>query len=139
MNEKVVATDATNVTVDGKQCYVRNFSTFKTVVYRALKSKAISALEKLRFLEKYTGILIHDHETVLYHLGTGHGECNVHTIRYLRKNTEDTKKSWSDEMIQLLCEMNNNRKKAMESGRESFSTEVISDYENSYKNCQEGN
>ena len=108
-------------------------------MYRALKSKTISALEKLRFLEKYTGILIHDHETTLYHFGTGHGECNVHTIRYLRKNTEDTKKSWSDEMIQLLCEMNNNRKKAMESGRESFSTEVISDYENSYKNCQEGN
>lgn len=133
LNEKVVATDATNVTVDRKQCYVRNFSAFRTVVYRALKSKAISALEKLRFLEKYTGILIHDHETALYHFGTGHGECNVHIIRYLRKNTEDTKNSWSDEMIQLLCEMNNNRKKAMESGSGSFPTEIISDYENRYK------
>ena len=36
-------------------------------------------------------------------------------------------------MIQLLCEMNNNRKKVMESGSESFPTEIISDYENRYK------
>ena len=133
LNENVVATDATNVTVDGKQCYVRNFSVARTVVYRALKSKALSALEKQRFLEQYTGILIHDHETALYHFGTGHGECNVHIIRYLRKNSEDTKNSWSDEMIQLLCEMNNHRKRAIESGCGSFPTEIISDYENRYK------
>ena len=36
-------------------------------------------------------------------------------------------------MIQLLREMNNNRKKAIESGSESFPPEIISDYENRYK------
>lgn len=133
LNAKVVATDATNVTVDGKQCYIRNFSVPRIVVYRALKSKSINELKKVRFLEKYTGTLIHDHETALYHFGTEHGECNVHIIRYLRKNTEDTKNSWSDEMINLLCEMNNNRKKAIESGSKSFSAEIIRDYENRYK------
>lgn len=36
-------------------------------------------------------------------------------------------------MINLLCEMNNNRKKAIESGSKSFSAEIIRDYENRYK------
>ena len=34
----------------------------------------------------------------LYHFGTAHGECNVHIIRYLRKNTEEAKHKWSSEM-----------------------------------------
>ena len=114
LNQKVVATDATTVTVNGDQQYIRNFSMEKTVVYRAMKSKAISDLEKLEFLKKYTGILVHDHETALYHFGTDHAECNVHIIRYLRKNTEDSGNKWSGEMIRLLCEMNNTRKKCME-------------------------
>ena len=106
LNQEVVATDATTVTVNGEQNYVRNFSIEKTVIYRAMKSKAIDALEKIRFLKKFTGILVHDHETALYHFGTDHGECNVHVIRYLRKNTEDTGNGWSGRMRALLCEMN---------------------------------
>lgn len=95
LNSEVVATDATTVTVNGKQNYIRNFSIEDTVVYRAMKSKAITSLEKVGFLEKYTGILVHDHETAMYHFGTGHGECNVHLLRYLKKNTEETGKEWS--------------------------------------------
>lgn len=61
-DERVVSTDATGITVNGKQNYVRDFSIKETVLYRAIKSKSIKALEKLRFLENYTGILSHDHE-----------------------------------------------------------------------------
>ena len=60
-----------------------------TVVFHALKKKTISALKQLEFLKKFSGILVHDHETALYHFGTEHGECNVHLIRYLRKNSGD--------------------------------------------------
>lgn len=40
-----------------------------------------------RFLRKFSGILLHDNETALYHFGTGHAGGNIHIIRYLRKNT----------------------------------------------------
>lgn len=53
-DQKVVATDATTVTVNERQNYIRNFSIGDTVVYRAMKSKAIPALEKLGFLKQYT-------------------------------------------------------------------------------------
>lgn len=90
LNQPVVATDATTVTVNGVQNYIRNFSTCDTAVYHAMNSKSIDGLKKIDFLNRYSGMLLHDHETALYHFGTGHAECNVHIIRYLRKNTEET-------------------------------------------------
>lgn len=75
------------------------------MVYHAMNSKSIGVLKKLDFLNRYAGMLIHDHETALYHFGTDHAECNVHIILYLRKNTENTENTgnrWSGEMIFLL-------------------------------------
>ena len=131
-NKNVVATDATTITVNGKQNYIRNFSIDDTVVYRAMQSKSIDALKKLEFLKKYTGILLHDHETALDHFGTDHAECNVHIIRYLRKNTEETGNSWSEEMITLLCEMNKTRKEYVGQGKSEFPAEIIVLYEEKY-------
>ena len=132
LNQKVVATDATPVTVNGKQNYIRNFSIGNTVLYKAMKSKSVNALEKLSFLKQYSGILLHDHETALYHFGTDHAECNVHILRYLRKNTEETGNQWSAQMITLLSGMNKMRRESMDAGLRSFSEETIWDYEKKY-------
>ena len=132
LNQNVVATDATVVTVDGEQNYIRNFSNRDTVVYNAMKSKSIDALRELDLLNNYAGILLHDHETALYHFGTDHAECNVHIIRYLRKNTEETGNQWSREMVSLLCEMNKKRKELMEQGLSGFPTGMLTDYEDNY-------
>ena len=134
LNQSTVATDATPVTVNGKQNYIRNFSTKDTVVYHAMSSKSIEALKKIDFLNNYSGMLLHDHETALYHFGTDHAECNVHIIRYLRKNTEETGNKWSEEMISLLCDMNKARKKLIKQERTGFSEEEIRKYEQKYQN-----
>ncbi len=138
LDQSVVATDATTVTVNGKQNYIRNFSTENMVIYYAMQKKTIPALKELDFLKKYTGILVHDHETALYHFGTDHAECNVHLIRYLRKNTEETGHEWSGGMISLLCEMNRARKERMEQGETSFPADEINSYEQQYHSliCQ---
>lgn len=130
--QDVVATDATTVTVNGEQNYIRNFSAGDTVVYHAMNSKSIEALKKLDFLKQYAGTLVHDHETALYHFGTDHAECNVHIIRYLRKNTEETGSHWSGEMISLLCEMNKYRKELMAQGFQAMPAERITAYEEKY-------
>ena len=76
---------------------------------------------------------MHDHETALYHYGTDHAECNVHILRYLRKNTEDTGNKWSVKMASLLCEMNQARKDLMKQGIKEFPDETITGYEQRYK------
>ena len=105
----------------------------RAVVYRAMKDKTLSAMKKLAFLRKYTGILVHDHETALYHFGTGHGECNVHIIRYLRKNSEDTGNEWSERMIKLLCRMNEERKEVLREGKKEFPDGTVTSYEEEYR------
>ena len=132
LNQEVVATDATGVSVNGKQANIRNFSIKDTVVYKAMTSKSLKALEKVDFLKRYNGILIHDHETALYHFGTGHGECNVHLLRYLRKNTEETGNQWSKEMADLLNEMNQARKAIEDTGKRFFPEDTIAGYKCRY-------
>ena len=133
LNQSVVATDATTITVNGEQNYIRNLSTKDTVVYHAMSSKSIDALKEIEFFNKYSGKLLHDHETALYHFGTDHAECNVHIIRYLRKNSEETGNKWSDEMITLLCSMNEERKELIRQGIPSFPEDVIMKYEQGYQ------
>ena len=132
LNQEVVCSDATTVKVNGEQCYIRNFSTSMTVIYRAMRNKGLDALKKLEFLKRFAGTFVHDHETAMYHFGTRHGECNVHIIRYLRKNTEDTGNEWSSKMISALCEMNEKRKEYMRGKRMEFSDEQIREYEQRY-------
>lgn len=73
----------------------------------------------------------------LYHFGTDHAECNVHIIRYLRKNTQGTGHTWSDEMISLLSKMNKTRKALINDGIKNFQAETISGYEKSYQKLLE--
>lgn len=134
LNNTVVATDATTVSVNGKQSYIRNFSTNETVVYHTMDSKSLDALKEIEFMNKYSGTYVHDHETTLYNFGTEHAECNVHIIRYLRKNSEETKNKWSDKMISLFCDMNNIRKKLISEKKSGFTEKEIKEYEQKYKN-----
>lgn len=132
LNQKVVATDATVVTVNGVQDYIRNASTEEAVVYYAMKDKTIGSLKKVPFFAAYSGILVHDHETALYHFGTGHGECNAHLLRYLKKNTEETGNEWSLKMTELFRRMNRERKELIKAGISSFHEAAIGSFEREY-------
>lgn len=110
---KTVGTDATVMTVNGKQGYIRNQSTKNAVLYSAMEKKNLEELKETGILSEFTGTLVHDHETALYHFGTAHGECNVHLLRYLKKNTEETGNHWSSELSELLTAMNTERKERM--------------------------
>lgn len=130
--EGVLCTDATCTSTNGARSYIRCISSKAAVIYYAMESKSVAALEKIGLLAGYHGILMHDHETAIYHFGQGHAECNVHILRYLRKNTEDTGNKWSDKMIDKLTEMNEARKAVIAAGKESFSADDIQKYEDSY-------
>ena len=131
-NQKVNQTDATVITVNGVQNYIRNISTANSVLYVGMDKKNLDCLHEVPALEGFQGILVHDHETSMYHFGTGHAECNVHLLRYLTKNTQDTSNSWSEDMKHLLSKMNEARKKLMAEGKDCFSDAEIASYKAEY-------
>lgn len=67
--QRQVNTDGTVVTQDGKQSYIRNFSVKNWVLYVPMGSKGHKALSEIPFLQRFAGILMHDHETSLYRYG----------------------------------------------------------------------
>lgn len=133
LSSEVIHTDATVVSVNGKQAYIRNQSTKDAVLYSAMSKKDIGSIKDKSILDSYNGILIHDHETALYNFGTGHGECNVHLLRYLKKNTEEAENKWSVKLAKLLTEMNNARKDKL-SKNSWFDMSEIEAYEKEYDN-----
>ena len=50
LNQPVVATDATTVSLNGKQGYIRNISDEEAVVYYGMEKKTKTALEEIPFL-----------------------------------------------------------------------------------------
>lgn len=128
---EVLYTDATVVTVNGKQAYIRNQSTEKAVLYSDMDKKSIKSIQANSLLSEYKGILIHDHETSMYNFGTGHGECNVHLLRYLKKNTEDSNNKWSEQLSELLLDMNRVKKQKL-SEHKWFDVSEIEAYEKKY-------
>lgn len=131
-NSDVVCTDATTMSLDGKQAYVRNMSTERSVVYMAMLSKTIETMKEWPLLAEFSGILEHDHETGMYHFGTGHAECNVHLSRYLLKNTEETGNRWSHDLTMYLNSLNHYRKTRMEKGAVCFTEEQLKKYNDRY-------
>ena len=132
LNAPEICTDATTVSTDGKQTYIRNFSTEKSVLYCSSEKKDLDTLKSFPVLKKYTGIFTHDHETALYHFGTGHGECNVHLARYLRKNTEETSNRWSHDMEMFLKGLGHARNEQKRRGAAAFSGEQMERYSQRY-------
>lgn len=127
LNSEVVYTDATVVTTNGKQSYIRNQSNNSAVLYSSMEKKNRQTHDETGILKDYCGTLIHDHETVMYHFGTSHAECNVHALRYLRKNKEETGNTWSEQLILLLISANE-RKKELHKDNKYFSVEEKEEY-----------
>ena len=130
LNAPVLCTDATSISVNGTQQHIRNISTADTAVYIGMDRKNLKNLKKTP-LGRFVGTLVHDHETALYHFGTAHAECNVHILRYLTKNSEDTCNKWSETMKRWLSEMNKTRKQRI-ADRQPFTEDELAALEAQY-------
>lgn len=125
LNSPEICTDTTTVSTNGKQTYIHNFSTEKSVLYSSGEKKGLDTLDSFFVLNQYSGILTHDHETALYYFGIGHGECNIHLGCYPCKNTEETSNRWSHDMEMFLKGLDHARNKRKRHGAAAFCEEQL--------------
>lgn len=111
LNSELMYTDATTARCENKNICVRTHSTQDLTLLVPTYSKSKKYIEEANILNKYTGNLVHDHETVMYNYGNKHIECNVHVSRYLKGCYENTKNKWSLKMRSFLCSLNEYRKR----------------------------
>jgi len=132
LNSPVMYVDETGARCEEKNMFFRNYSNDKHVLYTLNPTKGKKAIEEDGILPFYIGTLIHDHNTVNYSYGTRNGECNVHIIRYLKANCENTQNIWSDDMIKFLTGLNRAKKVAIAFGLEGFEATDIENYKKRY-------
>lgn len=92
-SSEILHTDETVVRCEKKNMCVKNYSNKDSVLFTANPSKSKEWIEKDNILPSAKGTLIHDHYKVNYNWGADNAECNVHILRYLIRNLENTKNS----------------------------------------------
>jgi len=132
LNNPVLHVDQTGVRINAHNMFLSNYSDEKHVLYTANQTKGKKAIEDDGILPRFVGTLIHDHNTVYYNYGTANGECNVHLIRYLRANSENTHHHWSDEMIEFLLSVKMSKQLAIAFEMQKFEQADLDDYRIQY-------
>ena len=132
LNNIVMNIDETGVRVCAQNMTFRNYSDEKRVLYTVNPTKGKKAIEDDGILPQFAGILVHDHNTVNYNYGTGNAECNVHLIRYLKANSDNTHHHWSDDMIEFLLAVKRSKEAALGFGSSGFEQADIEKYRKRY-------
>lgn len=132
LNVPVMHVDETGSRCEGKNMFFRNYSNETHALYTFNPTKGKKAIVDDGILPNYMGTLVHDHNTVNYNYGTNNGECNVHLIRYLKANTENTNNLWSDDITNFLLTINQTKKLAQTYGLKSFDKEKLIEYSRTY-------
>ena len=128
LNSSLMYTDATSVRCNNKNVSVRNYSTSKYTLLKATLGKGKKYVSETNILPRYTGNLIHDHETLIYNYGKEHAECNVHISRYLKGCKENTNNGWCNDMKNFLLSLNEYKKILKENEITSISKEKLNKY-----------
>ena len=132
LNNVVMHVDQTGSRINARNMYFSNYSDEKHVLYTVSQTKSKKAIEDDGILSQFVNTLIHDHNTVYYNYGKANGECNVHLIRYLRANSDNTLNHWSDEMIELLLFMKMSKEHVIGFGSEAFQHDDLDRYRKRY-------
>lgn len=132
LNDIVIGVDETGSRVNARNMFFRNYSTEKYVLYSANQTKGKKAIEDDGILPQFVGTLVHDHNTVNYNYGTANGECNVHLIRYLKANLENTHHCWSKDMIDFLLSLKKSKELAISYGAKEFEQADLAGYRKRY-------
>lgn len=136
IKEKVIHWDDTVIMIDANRGCLRFYGTEKLALYTAHEKKNKEGLDidsVLNILDKDT-VVVHDHNTINYNedYEFQNAECCVHLIRDLEKLKEESNHEWVNELIVLLKETNQERKKYISQGNEYFEELFIEEVQNKY-------
>lgn len=130
LNKALVHTDET--TSDNKW-YIRNYSNSETVIYKPHKNKGHKQIEEHDILTRYTGGIMHDHDTAMYKYGSNNYECNVHLGRYLEEIIQNVSEvTWAKKLKELIFKVYHDRKVLIKEGSESFSNVITNEISAKY-------
>jgi transposase len=100
--------DETGVRVGGALQWLHVLSSESLTAYFPHPKRGGAALDAFGLLERFAGVLVHDHWSAYARFDCLHAFCNAHHLRELTAIAETipTQRPWAEDMIALLCEAN---------------------------------
>lgn len=133
LKSKLTHVDETGVKVNAKIHWMHVLTNPEYAYFVVTKQRGDEVEGPIAILKEYRGYLDHDHFKKYYRLENCiHVECNAHILRYLKAGYELDGSSECDEMIKLLCTMNNNRKELVSHDTYEFNDNQINEYEKKF-------
>jgi len=102
LESPVLHADETGFYVEGKREWLHVLSTDKLTFYGVHKSRGKKAIESMKVIPLYKGILVHDFWNAYLRYPCKHAYCNAHIIRELQGIYDGFKQEWAKEMRSLL-------------------------------------
>ncbi|MDE5539983.1 MAG: IS66 family transposase [Bacilli bacterium] len=128
LNSLVLHVDETPIKINGEQYYIHNISNETHTLQYVNKKRGEDAIKEFDFLEKYQGILVHDHFSMYYNYGIGHAECNVHITKYLNGVIDFTTHTWAKQMKELLLEAKAKKESFITQHKNEMSNEIYEEF-----------
>ncbi len=134
IKEDVLHSDETGVNIKAKLHWIHVASSSAMTYYMLHQKRGRVAMDNMEIIPNYSGVLVHDHWTP-YNKYTNctHSYCNAHILRELNGITEKENTVWSEDMHQLLINMNIAVRKAKENDKSSLSQPQIQKFLNNYQ------
>jgi len=106
-SSEVCHADETGINVNGKRIWLHGLCNEKYTIYHPDLKRGKDAMDRMGILEKYEGVLCHDHWKPYYKFeNCTHSLCNAHHLRELTRAHEQDDQRWALNMHDLLEEIN---------------------------------
>jgi len=112
--------------------YVRVYANTTTTLLTANAHKNDEGIRRDGILERFCGILSHDHDAKLYKYADKHATCCQHLCRELKGMEELCMMDWAGMVRRFLMEMNKQKKADIAAGLAACAPPALEQYEKTY-------
>jgi transposase len=125
--------DETSLRVAASGAWVHSASTETLSLFYVHASRGHDAIAAAGVLPFFAGIAVHDGYTPYRRYGAAHALCNAHHLRELAGILDaDPGQTWADDMIRLLCEINDTTRHARSVGAHAIEERLLEVYRRRY-------
>jgi len=129
LKQPVLHVDETGINIKSKIHWLHTVSNDKYTLICPHKKRGKEAPDFIGVLNKYSGILIHDCWKPYFAYKCGHGLCNAHILRELKRAEENDGQKWAHKFSNFLLEI----KKQVEINGGSLSKDAYLNESKKYK------
>ena len=135
LSRPVVHCDETGTRVEGTNYWVHSACDAQYTYLSLQRKRGYAGMEKAGFLPSYSGIIVHDCWSPYWSVSeVRHGLCCAHLLRELQGVIDyaPEQAGWAGGMQMLLLEMNQCRKQALESGKDTVEQDILQNFSDRY-------